>query len=427
MIVESINSPLSFYGAKSEALTSTENKISLCVILTGIFALLAIVFCPLAGWSMFSAHTCTVISSLSVLGSTITAIFYTRHTLIKDTIEEQFSEQSRYLLRSREIAKTYKNKLKSTEFPLGLKNAANDCWANSMLQFFENIPKYKEALKSCPLSYDGISITNIFEQYDKDQMLCREVSEVDSHVFRMILHEKTPDQISEGHSQEDVTEAIHALEEWLPKIRTKDRVYYSNQGLPSPLEEHNPNLEIVNDNLFLNSQTIDEALLIFPIDLPENLPNAPITLKQVIDTSFQKVGMEGSGSASFSTEIRYPRHSKELRIDTAPDDFCFSLKRFEFNRADNSFNKKSTEIEISKDFTLEKNVHLIDDSANYALKNFIVHEGTTLGGGHYKAYLNKNNIWFECSDTSVREISEEEALQKAKQGYVFHYAKKIIK
>ena len=48
-------------------------------------------------------------------------------------------------------------------------------------------------------------------------------------------------------------------------------------------------------------------------------------------------------------------------------------------------------------------------SGNYACNAFIVHYGS-FDGGHYIAYVKRNGTWWCCNDSSVNEVSEQDAL-----------------
>jgi hypothetical protein len=66
------------------------------------------------------------------------------------------------------------------------------------------------------------------------------------------------------------------------------------------------------------------------------------------------------------------------------------------------------------------------DEANYQLDSFIVHRGSTLQSGHYVSYrcvevAPGNRVWFEMNDSRVRQLSDAEVDQFAKQAYAFHY------
>ena len=59
----------------------------------------------------------------------------------------------------------------------------------------------------------------------------------------------------------------------------------------------------------------------------------------------------------------------------------------------------------------------------YNLVAFVVQSGTLLGRGHYIAYTKGTGKWFKCDDSSVEEVAESDASNKAKYAYVYFYQK----
>lgn len=99
------------------------------------------------------------------------------------------------------------------------------------------------------------------------------------------------------------------------------------------------------------------------------------------------------------------------RFKEIPPVVCLHLVRF-----DNGFGKNEREVTLPKDgiVDLEKYTDPHPDGtkhAKYRIKSYVVHSGSSLYNGHYRAYVEYNGKYFCCDDqnkNSFKEISKEE-------------------
>lgn len=83
-------------------------------------------------------------------------------------------------------------------------------------------------------------------------------------------------------------------------------------------------------------------------------------------------------------------------------------------------NKIQTEVKVSP----ELKVQAIQDKTprTFSLYGVVIHQGSSLGSGHYFALVKKHGNWFEANDSQVISRTEVQALEEStKNGYLFFY------
>lgn len=100
-----------------------------------------------------------------------------------------------------------------------------------------------------------------------------------------------------------------------------------------------------------------------------------------------------------------------------PNRICIRLDRFSKGTKINDHVTKALNITIQPDPNDQT-------TTSFDLHGFIVHYGDTPAGGHYIAYVKRNEKWYEANDSSITQISESTAIDKSKQAYLFFYKKK---
>lgn len=90
------------------------------------------------------------------------------------------------------------------------------------------------------------------------------------------------------------------------------------------------------------------------------------------------------------------------------------------------FTNENTKIETAVDGTFELTIKPdpnLNETIHFDLHGFILHTGST-NGGHYIAYVKRNEKWYEANDSSITQMSESTAIDKSKQAYLLFYKKK---
>ena len=97
--------------------------------------------------------------------------------------------------------------------------------------------------------------------------------------------------------------------------------------------------------------------------------------------------------------------SKKLEIVIFPPILTIHIKRFEGNGA-----KINTKISFKLELDLEKFINNNNNNLKYELFATVVHQGSSIRGGHYFAVVKRKDEWFICDDDSVSKCNEKNAL-----------------
>ena len=311
--------------------------------------------------------------------------------------------------------------------PLGLSNAGCNCWTNSMIQFMMTIDSIRNNVLGMWFFNRFYGIKSVFSKYQKeDNKPDIKVSSIDSQKIRMLISSQCKSISALSSKQEDVHEAFTAISSILPKVFLKKYIVYSQKNFPAPadVEKKGSRLTAIDDKSFV--KTLDESYDFLPLAV-FNHPFFTPALSTLIDEFFNnnKVGeMYAEYEGIDGSVNKYPAVSENLRFSTAPDDLFFSLKRFSFNgNFVSEPAKNDTKVDVPAKLHLKKEKHIISGDAKYELDSFIIHVGNSIKNGHYICCVKKDNVWFECSDSTVRVLPEKDALDMAASSYLIHYKK----
>ena len=116
-------------------------------------------------------------------------------------------------------------------------------------------------------------------------------------------------------------------------------------------------------------------------------------------------------------------------IAKLPAKLCIYMNRSQ--QDDNNNNIKiedkilgAKEIELREGASVKENPK-VSFKFPFQLCGFILHHGVSLKGGHYTAYVKRNNQWYHADDANVRAIDETEAIKQSEDGYLLFYTKGI--
>lgn len=260
--------------------------------------------------------------------------------------------------------------------PVGIINSGgNDCWANATLQFLAN------SIPSKIFAHRGgkcrVIVAELQKLYDA-QMTGKSVSTVDSQAIRRDLKPRS------GHKQEEAFEALQGL---LDRIgfgfHIDTGIYYKGALIEG--REH----------------SAVEPMLRFDITSPK--PEFNELLANV-----------------FTTPVTYDKApmTKKTQFRHAPDDLIIHAKRYHHN---------DSKIQgIPEDFELEsEHTAYNEQGVHYELTSCIIHSGKD-NSGHYICLVKKPDGWYRANDSRATKLSNKDAHELLKDGYIFHYRKHIV-
>jgi|GEM_PF-6739028 ubiquitin C-terminal hydrolase len=133
--------------------------------------------------------------------------------------------------------------------------------------------------------------------------------------------------------------------------------------------------------------------------------------------------IRGEGSTHDLFEQTRTVKQEIVQFEQPMKSFVVPIKRFEY--ADGESSKIQTSIEVSEKLSLGNEYFVNQESADYELNGFIVHEGVEAASGHYVAYVSstQNDVkkYFRCDDGCINSVSRADFLEAAKLAYVLDF------
>ncbi len=276
--------------------------------------------------------------------------------------------------------------------PVGLKNVSNNCWANSMLQFLMNISNYRDAI----LRGGDTPLTQNMRRYlEAERKQERVARQVNTQEIRAFLSSDRRTHIDGSSSrQEDVSEALEYI--------------FQQADLYNGVSEH----------------AVDKV----PREMPESSPFIGLSLGACDKRPFAE---HISQYFNFKTDEGILRERKF--IGNAPVDFTVKQERFYRQDVQETGKvlqgKHLQKIDVPRRYMLPAHFTTEEQKDTpYECDAFISHIGQRLNSGHYVAYVKKQNArgrstFWECNDSQVTKITEENFFSKMTEAYFLHFRK----
>ncbi|MBS0629739.1 MAG: ubiquitin carboxyl-terminal hydrolase [Verrucomicrobia bacterium] len=281
-----------------------------------------------------------------------------------------------------ELSKTLKGRLQNRDLkplevtkyaaemaPVGIVNeGGDDCWANAAIQLLANAPTAAKSILDNPEKRRGFPF---LKSYFESQMHAKPVSTISSQAVRRAL-------LGKVKGQQDAAEGLRGL---MANVGFGFHIYEelsSKKGDGREQAEPEPMIQL-------------------------DIPKSGSTVQTLVNQAFAPAILEDSST-------------KTTQLEYTPDDLFISVNRVE--------GKKNYEIDQTEQFTISsKFTRWNEPDIAYELKGCIVHLGKTGKSGHYVALLKKPDGWYVANDSKVTKLSDQQAREYLKMGYVFHYAK----
>jgi Ubiquitin carboxyl-terminal hydrolase len=292
--------------------------------------------------------------------------------------------------------------------PVGLVNPGCNCWANSMLQFIMNVPRYKQAiLTNC----NDTRLADALRSYEESSVEKERVSEkVDTQTIRTELHSwevegGSVNPIAASYNQqEDVAGGFNLFFDKM-QLNSLANISLYEDGHAGAL-----NIDPLGELIILPFQEkdIEVSTEYNFLDLMENLHTE----------NFELINNE-------TKELR--KLKKVINFSEIPDDFSIMLGRFKINSWGSPTLKINAPVIFDEFF--EMPTEFLSSSASssnparFLCDCFIEHRGETPRSGHYVTYIKNDAGYWECNDRNITKIKKSRYLEKMQLGYVFHFNK----
>lgn len=259
--------------------------------------------------------------------------------------------------------------------PVGLRNTGNNCWLNAGLQILVQSSGLHPHLRRFPI------FAQFLDAYQGSRNTFQKVApQIDTQQLRQFLSRETRGVVSANFNQED---AAH-LFEFLFGGGALYRFVHEINGTPST-------------------------------DQPE--PMIQLEVSQIREgASFQQL------FKNFFDHRDDLGRRQQVFFPQAPSDLLIQLKRF-YRTREGEEGKIIYSIDVPERITLSQALIRSGETGSYQCDAFLVHHGVSLNRGHYVAYVKRGETWWLCSDSSVREVSSDQAIAAMKSSYILHYAK----
>lgn len=124
-----------------------------------------------------------------------------------------------------------------------------------------------------------------------------------------------------------------------------------------------------------------------------------------------------------------PGFDKKYHLTHAPDILPLQMKRFGYDMQMRTTNKNDNVVGLKADkkgnFHLNAAAAFQDKpkSVPYLVNSFVVHQGSSVRGGHYISFYRKDDQWYYASDTTVRKADINEVKQGLSHAYLIFLKK----
>ncbi len=161
------------------------------------------------------------------------------------------------------------------------------------------------------------------------------------------------------------------------------------------------------------------------LHLPIAFNNGEISLTNSFKLYSEKELLPDDTYTEINGVNHYHKKEKQHLIEKAPKQLIVTLSRFTYDSDTQQPIKVSTAMTDNLEhITAPQELFADNVSANYELKGFTLHLGSTPRSGHYMSYVKIQDQWFCCNDSEVSALTTEEALIRAKNAYTLVLNKK---
>ncbi len=340
--------------------------------------------------------------------------------------------------------------------PVGLSNASNNCWANSIFQLLANSRRLRQAVQaasprrptaactpdcgdtSCDhrgalacLQYMLVQYEEDVQQADPDPVARSAVSSVNSCQIRTICCSLGPNFSPSQSRQEDAHEGLSYILDNLigPGIECETTYHYS---WTKPVDMERLDAKARERYTSIDAETLTRTATTKQVDL-SCLPTHDNFYETILNI-FQSVEEVPRPSACYYSSRDHTLHEFEklgetLRLGHVPPYLLIHMKRFRpIYHPDNSVSYTKCTDPVEMDLALNLSTDYFvrctrtKRAISYLLKGLVFHLGHTMDRGHYvTAVQQEEGEWWLCDDEKVVALSETELGELLPHGYLYLY------
>ncbi len=343
--------------------------------------------------------------------------------------------------------------------PAGFGNASNNCWCNALLQMVVSVPSLRRSYETFARHYSSgaassssndeqhrQSLLDALESYDAATAAGVPLPASVSQGVREALHILSKGAISASPDiSEDASEALNWILGGYKELVEKGLVNEPIDPLFTPMvtsrvyQPEGPTYR-ADPMKVINTRRGGDAYTPVPANNTSSQtqlwPEIRIPLQGTDDLNFNTLLERFFRLPGSDETAQYLTPSNALQkfrlvetrnqFQTAPAEFLLNLERFG-KLQDATPYKIDSPVHVPLTLTLPANAvaEPLPSPAVYTLDSFIVHTGST-EAGHYIAYKKVGQTWFECNDSSVRQVAQadiEAILNGGQTTYVHHYTR----
>ena len=313
--------------------------------------------------------------------------------------------------------------------PVGLRNASNNCWLNSIMQFLMNQPNFfKHLIMKLPEDH---AIRRFAMQYHRDRVLSRSTGEIvcssaNSQSIRQLLSRLSHEQISpDARRSEDAPEGLMILAGQLEPENIEDNPLFSKMRTTRVYDTTRITATLHGTPPADRELTLDGRSMRTTPEISFQLPMPfarSIQHEQILQSAWRVPGSMGENGRYHGVEL--PLREVRVDLEEAPEHFTCAYQRFKFTEQGRRI-KNDSVIDIPFSYVLDPQFIIGDDAPYtlYMLQSFVVHSGG-VNGGHYVSYTRKNDgTWWQENDSRVTPVSLEQAKNASKHAYLASFQK----
>lgn len=285
--------------------------------------------------------------------------------------------------------------------PKGIINLGNHCYMNSTLQALSRLSVGEKIIKLLQHHQQDATTKNVLSVMQS--LHNKSVDNTTPYKVQTIMR-----NLFSNVGQQDASEALgYLLEKFVAQSNEEDRKSWTK------LFAFEYRISLQHDTCF-HGYTIDPAFILF-LEIEDLHQNKLVS--ELIPTALANESIDGYFCDKPNKPNEYVKLNRSKKLAQLPQILIIAPKRFKFDLEKLQAVKINTPINPEQNLIIPAELTQENQAASYKLAALICHSGG-VGGGHYWAYAQQNNIWYKFNDSTV---TEEKPFFSSPYPYIFFY------